>query len=87
MCFSLGFLEQLLITLVIICAVVAIVKLLLVPLVLAPMGQPGAIIIQIVNIIVWCMVAIFVIYIVFDLLSCAFGGGMGLGFRRGPYVQ
>jgi hypothetical protein len=77
-CFSLGMLEQLLIWLVIICAVIAIIKLLLIPLVLSPMGQPGAIIIQVVNIIVWVIVAIAIIYIVFDLLQCAIGGGFGL---------
>jgi hypothetical protein len=80
MCFSLAAVESMLIWLVIVCAVVAIIKLLLVPLVLSPMGQPGAILIQIVNIVVWVVVATFVIYIVFDLLQCAMGGG-GLRLR------
>jgi hypothetical protein len=77
MCFSLGSIEYLLIWLVILCAVVAIVRLLLIPLVFAPMGQPGVIIIQVVNIIVWVIIAIAVIYLVFDLLQCAIGGGFG----------
>jgi hypothetical protein len=81
MCFSLGSIESLLIWLVVICAAIAIIKLLLIPLVLAPMGQPGTVIIQIVNIIVWVIVAIAVIYIVFDLLACLVGGG-GLGPSR-----
>ncbi len=76
MCFSLGAIEYLLIWLVIVCAVIAVIKLLLVPFVLTPMGQPGSIIIQIVNIIVWVIVAIFCIYIIFDLLQCLLGGGI-----------
>lgn len=74
MCFSLWTIESLLIWLVIICAVFAIVRLLLIPLVLAPMGAPGTIIIQVVNIILWVIVAIACIYLVFDLLSCAMIG-------------
>jgi hypothetical protein len=81
-CVSLIFVENLLIWLIVICAVIAIVKLLLVPYVLAPMGQPGVILIQVVNIIVWAIIAIAIVVIIFDLLSCALGGGMGLGLPR-----
>jgi len=81
MCFSLGMVEQLIIWLIVICAAVAIIKLLLVPLVFQPMGQPGAILIQIVNIVIWVIVAIAVVYIVFDLLACALGGGLSLRLR------
>lgn len=77
-CFSLGFLENLLIMLIVACAVIAIVKRLLIPYVLAPMGEGGATIIAVVNIIVWAVIACFVVYLIFDLLACAFGGvGMG----------
>ena len=82
MCFSLGAIEMLLIWLVIVCAVIAVIKLLLIPLVLSPMGAPGNIIIQIVNIIVWVVVAIFCIYIIFDLLACLLSGGIGVSHLR-----
>jgi hypothetical protein len=75
MCLSLATLEAWLIWLVVICAVIAIVRLLVVPLVLTPMGEPGVILIRVVNIIVWVIVAIAVIYLVFDLLSCVLSGG------------
>jgi nitric oxide reductase large subunit len=67
-CFSLGFLEQLLIWLVIVCAIVAIIRLVL-PLALTPIP----IVAQILNIVMWAVIAIAVIYIVFDLLSCLIG--------------
>jgi hypothetical protein len=73
-CFTLGFLKELLITIIIVSAVIGVVRLLLVPYVLAPMGQAGSTIIQIVNIIVWAVIACFIVYILFDLLTCAFGG-------------
>jgi hypothetical protein len=81
-CVSLYFVENLLIWLIVICAVLAIVKLLIVPYVLTPMGQPGVILIQVVNIIVWAVIAVAIVVIIFDLLSCALGGGMGLGLPR-----
>jgi hypothetical protein len=84
MCFSLGAIEQLIIWLIVICAVVAIVRLLLVPYVLAPLGPPGTIIVQVLNILLWVVIAIAVVYLVFDLLSCAFSGGGYLGGGIGP---
>lgn len=83
-CFSLGWLEQVLIYLVIICAIIAILKLLIPFLVsvLEPLFGGGAAIVgQIINIILIAIVAIFVIYIVFALLSCLLGGG---GFSMLP---
>lgn len=71
-CFSLGFFENLLIWLVVVGAVVAIVKLLL-PYVLGPLGQAGAVIAGVLNIIIWAAVAILVIYVVFTVLSCLVG--------------
>jgi hypothetical protein len=47
-----------------------------VPWVLAQIGIP--LIAQVINIVLWAVVCIFVIYIVFALLSCLLGGGGGL---------
>ena len=75
-CFSMDFLENLLIGLVVIVIIVAIAKLLL-PKLLSLFGAPpgGGIIITILGWILWGVVAIFAIILIFDLLSCAFGGG------------
>lgn len=71
-CFSLGFLEQLLVWLIVVCAVVAIIRL-LVPFLTDLIGMP--IVAQIINIVLWAIVAIMVVYIIFALLSCLLGGG------------
>jgi hypothetical protein len=68
-CFSLAWIEQLLIWLVVIAAVFALVRL-VVPAFLPPFG---ATIVQLLNIILWAIVAIAVIILIFDLLSCAVG--------------
>jgi hypothetical protein len=75
MCFSLSWIEQLLVWLVIACAIVAILRLLL-PWVAAQLGVP--IIAQVISIILWAVVVIFVIYFCFALLSCLGGGGLPL---------
>jgi hypothetical protein len=75
MCFSLPWIEQLLVWLVIVCAIIAILRLLL-PWVAAQLGIP--IIGQVINIILWAVVVIFVIYFCFSLLSCLGGGGLPL---------
>lgn len=73
-CFTLGWFENLLVLLVIIVGVVAVVRL-LIPWLLSLVGTPpgGGIIVQVLQIILWCVIAIIVIYFVFDLLEC--GGG------------
>ena len=76
MCFSLGWLEALLINIVIVVAVVAILKL-LIPWVFLMLGVDGGILLQIINIVVWAIVAIFVIYVAFALISCLMGMGGG----------
>ena len=82
MCFSLGWIAQLLIWLVVVCAVVAVVRILL-PMILGPLGGPTAVIIQILRIIMWAVVCIFAIWVVFDLLQCLVGfGGHPLGYHR-----
>lgn len=64
---------QLLIWLVVIGAIVAVVKLLL-PYVLAQFGTAGTLVVQILNIIMWAVVLIAIIYIAFELISCLLGG-------------
>lgn len=80
MCFSMEFIKQLLIDLVVIGAVFAIIKLLL-PLALNWLGGAGSIIMQVINIILYAVICIFVIIICFDLISCLVGGG-GLRLPR-----
>lgn len=75
MCFSMGWLEQVLVWIVIVAAIIAILKLLL-PFVLGALGVGGGIIAQAINIVLWAIVAIFVIYICFALISCLGGGIM-----------
>jgi len=77
MCFSLGWIEQLLVWLVVIVAVVAILKL-LVPFVLGQLGVAGGIIAQIINIALWAFVCILVIYFAFAVISCLMSGGFPL---------
>ncbi len=77
MCFSLSWIEQLLVWLVIIVAVVAILKL-LVPFVLSQLGVAGGIIGQIINIALWAFVCILVIYFAFAVIWCLLGSGGGL---------
>lgn len=78
MCFSLGWLAQLLVWIVIAVAIFAILKL-LIPWVLAQLGAAGSIIAQVINIVLWAVICIFVIYICFDLISCLLS--MSGGFR------
>lgn len=77
-CFSLGWLEQMLIWLVCVGAVIAILKL-FVPWVMAQVGIP--IVGQVINIILWAIICIIVIWIVFALLACLIGAG---GFSMMP---
>lgn len=78
MCFSLPWLEQFLVYCIVLGAVIAIIRI-LVPWVLGQIGIP--IIGQVINIVLWAVVAIFVIYICFALISCLLGGG---GFSMLP---
>ncbi len=72
MCFNLGFLENLLVWLVVIIAIVAFVRLLL-PFILGQLGVGGSVIMQAINIFIWAMIAIFLIYLVFELIGCLGG--------------
>lgn len=86
-CFSLAWFQQLLIWLVIICAVIAILKL-LVPYVLSQIGAEisggASVVMQAIHIVIWAIVAIVVIYICFALIACLMGysGGLPLLPRR-----
>jgi hypothetical protein len=87
MCFSMAWFQQLLIYLVIVCAIVGIFKI-LIPFALsklgATLGEGANVVLAVLRIIVWAIVVIFVIYICFALISCllSYGGGMPL-FPRG----
>lgn len=79
MCFSLGWFEQLCIYFVFLCAVIAVVRLLL-PIVAGMLPAPTqSIVVGIINIVCWVIVAVLCIYIIFGLLSCLLGGP-GFGF-------
>lgn len=79
MCFSIGWIEQILVWLVIIVAIVAFVRLLL-PYILGQLGAAGNVVMQAINIFIWAVVAIFLIYFIFELISCL--GGIGMPFRH-----
>lgn len=72
-CFTLGFLQSLIIQIIIIAAIIAIIKL-LVPFLVSLTGWP--ILGQILMIVLWAIVAIMVVYLIFALLSCLMGGGL-----------
>lgn len=74
-CFTLGFLQALIIQIIIIAAIIAIIKL-LVPFLVSLTGWP--ILGQILMIVLWAIVAIMVVYLIFALLSCLMGSGGGL---------
>ncbi len=70
MCFSLAWLIQVLVWLVVICAVVAIFRLVL-PIVLGWLGVAGGVVMQVLNIILIAFVIIVMLYFAYDLISCA----------------
>jgi hypothetical protein len=71
MCFSLGYLVQILIFLVVLCALIAIFRIWILPMLSSVDPRIPATI----NIIIWAVVCIFVIYVCADLLFCAMGSG------------
>ncbi len=77
MCFSVGWLVQMLVFLVVLCAVIAILRIWIFPM----LGATDPRIVSTINIIIWAVVCIFVIYVCAELLMCAFAGG---GFFPGP---
>jgi hypothetical protein len=84
-CFSLAWLESLLIWFVVLITVVAILKL-IIPALMSALGAPpgGGAVVTALGYIAWALVAIFAIIVVFDLISCATGGaatGLSLPLR------
>lgn len=77
MCFSLAWIETLLIWIVIVVAVVAILRILL-PWVLGMLGVEAGVVMQIINIAVWAFIAIVIIYFAFAVIDCLISGGAGL---------
>jgi hypothetical protein len=84
MCFSLAWLLNLLVWVVIIVAIIAILQI-IVPWVLSKLGASGilgeaiGIISAVIKIIIWAIVIIAVLYVCFGLISCLLGyGGGGL---------
>ncbi len=74
-CFTLAWLLQVFIWLIVIGAVVALIRLCL-PWVLANLGEPGGTIVAAIRIVLWAVVAIFVVIFLFDLIHCLLGGGL-----------
>lgn len=74
MCFSLAWAEQLCVAIIIVVAIWSIIKLLL-PYVTQFMP---ALVVQIIQIVLWAVIAIMCVYIIFGLISCLIGGGSGL---------
>lgn len=78
MCFTLEWLRDLFIWLIVIGAIIAIVRILL-PMVLSLIGAPAGTIMQIVNIALWAFIAVMIVVFAFDLIGCI--GHIG-GFPR-----
>lgn len=83
MCFSLIWFRDLFVLLVIVCAIYSILKI-VIPYLLskleAPVGEGAGIVVRCFNVFLWAIIAIFVIYIVFALISClwSYVGGFPL---------
>jgi hypothetical protein len=80
MCFTIGWFVQLLIWLVILTVVITLLRIWVLPM----LGSVDPRIPATINLLIWAVVIIFVIYLVADLLMCAMGGGgFGLPHYRG----
>lgn len=76
-CFSLQFWEQVCILIIVIIGAWAIIKLFLPYLT----QHLPALVIQIINIVIWVVIAVLCVVIIFGMISCLAGavGGLGLG--------
>lgn len=81
MCFSLEWVERLLIWLVVLVAIIAILKLVIPP-ILAQLGWAGSLVLQILNIVIWAIVLIAIIIFAFSMIECLASYG-GLHLPRG----
>ena len=78
MCFSLAWLEHLIIAIVIVVAVISLLRL-LVSFVIPKLGLSGEIVsfvVQAITIVIWAIICIALVVFVFDLISCLLGGGI-----------
>ena len=71
-CLSLELIENWIIWLIVVCAVVAVIKLLL-PLITPALGGWAGLVVKILWIVLYAIIAIFVVIVCFDLLSCVIG--------------
>lgn len=80
MCFTAASLLAILIWVVVICAIFAIIRV-VVPMVAAQLGGPGSAIVRIINIVLWAFMVIIVLYFAFEMISCllSMGGGLRIG--------
>ena len=69
MCFSLEWIEHILIWLVVVIAIVLVIKVFL-PRLLGMLGEGGNMVMAVINIILWAIVVIAAILVGFELLSC-----------------
>jgi len=87
MCFSLEWLQHLLILAVVVIAVVAILTI-IVRYVLTKIQPSGmfadaiSIVAQVIKIVIWAVVIIFIIIFCFEMISCLIGMAGGLSFPR-----
>ena len=80
MCFGLEWFEHALIVLVIVCAAIALIRL-LIAFILPKLGLGGeivAFVVQAAYIIMWAVICIAAIYFIFSLIACLLGSGIGL---------
>jgi hypothetical protein len=84
MCFSLSWIEALLINVVILAVVVGVLRI-LVPWVIGLLGVDAGPLMAIINLIIWGIVIIWLIYFVFSLLGCLGGGGFGGNLSLSPH--
>lgn len=82
MCFSVAFLGALLVKLIVLCAIFAIIRL-VIPAALGQFGFAGGIIGQIINIVAWAVFWIIVVWFMVDVIECLFS--MGGGSLFGPH--
>ena len=75
-----GWALQLCVWIVIVIALISILRL-VIPWIASWASLPS-IVISIINIVVWAVICIAALYVIFALLSCVFGGGMGLGMHH-----
>ena len=72
MCFSAAWFVSLLIWLIIVCAVIAIGRIVL-PIVLGWLGVAGGVVMQVINVVLIAFVLIVLVWFCYDLLMCAGG--------------